>query len=140
MCALCTKEYNPKCAVVVNGRQTVGLRDTGAGQIVVAKDLVPDRAYTGRTTNVVLAESHCRYEVPIVEITLESPFINGQIEAVVLENPVEKILIGNYAKRVDTGKWERVPVYAALEKVSAVQTRAQARERHQQQPLKVQGI
>eukprot|EP00745_Piridium_sociabile_P018041 TRINITY_DN2685_c0_g1_i9.p2 TRINITY_DN2685_c0_g1~~TRINITY_DN2685_c0_g1_i9.p2 ORF type:complete len:385 (-),score=52.20 TRINITY_DN2685_c0_g1_i9:3104-4258(-) len=69
-CAL--KPYNPRVEVIVNGTRVTGLRDTGASQIVVAKKLVPVCAYTGKTTNIMLADAERKHDIPCAIIELKT--------------------------------------------------------------------
>eukprot|EP00745_Piridium_sociabile_P016607 TRINITY_DN2466_c0_g1_i7.p1 TRINITY_DN2466_c0_g1~~TRINITY_DN2466_c0_g1_i7.p1 ORF type:complete len:1403 (+),score=222.61 TRINITY_DN2466_c0_g1_i7:99-4307(+) len=141
LCGPCArKPFNPRVEVQINGVTVIGLRDTGASQIVVARRLVPTGAYTGKHTTVVLAESDHKYEVPTAIVRLKSPFVNGEVEVLVLEDPVEDVLVGNYTQRPCSAEVEWVPVYPIVE-VGAVTTRAQAAERDKRaQPLSVAGI
>jgi hypothetical protein len=49
LCETCTKlPFSPECTVIVEGRKSVGLRDTGSSLSIVQTSLVPEHCQTGR--------------------------------------------------------------------------------------------
>eukprot|EP00745_Piridium_sociabile_P039699 TRINITY_DN746_c0_g1_i1.p1 TRINITY_DN746_c0_g1~~TRINITY_DN746_c0_g1_i1.p1 ORF type:complete len:924 (-),score=128.82 TRINITY_DN746_c0_g1_i1:522-3017(-) len=141
LCGPCArKPFNPRCIVEVNGQPVNALRDTGAEYVFVAKRLIPEEAYTGQTKNIMLADTRCRYTVPVAIIELKSPFVSGQIEVLVMNSPVEDVLIGEFVQRVGSPEWESVPVYAAQVAVGAVTTRGQEKQDRTVETLQVPGI
>ncbi|KAK7480042.1 hypothetical protein BaRGS_00028679 [Batillaria attramentaria] len=128
LCSDCEKQtFQPVVPAKVNGFSVQALRDTGADVIAVSASRVKDSDRTGRFINMVLANTRHTDLYPTAFVDLESPFVQGRVEAVVIDDACHDVIIGNTATFVD-GETAPVPVYARREFVSAVQTRAQARK------------
>ena len=95
--------------------------------MVVRASFVPTRA--GRLVSVTLAETSLCKDLPVAKISVSTPLLEGDVEAVVMENPPADLIIGNSA-RMDDGTLREVPVYRAPTEVAVV-TRAQAARRDQ---------
>ena len=70
------------------------LRDTGCSGIVVKKDLVSDDQYTGEFNVMLLIDNTAR-KVPIAKISVDTPYLKGQVEAQCLPDPIYDLVIGN---------------------------------------------
>ena len=120
---------------VVKGRvgvKTVDvLRDTGCSGIVVKKNLVSEDQFTG-DFNVMLLIDNTARKVPIARITVDTPYLKGQVEAQCLPDAIYDLIIGNVpgARPAD----EPDP---AWQEASAVTTRSQAKKDGEVTPLKV---
>nr|KAG5702560.1 hypothetical protein BaRGS_003720 [Batillaria attramentaria] len=138
LCRDCEKQtFQPVVPAKVNGFSVQALRDTGADVIAVSASRVKDSDRTGRFINMVLANTRHTDLYPTAFVDLESPFVQGRVEAVVIDDACHDVIIGNTATFVD-GETAPVPVYARREFVSAVQTRAQARkEQETEKPVPV---
>ena len=79
---------------LVNGRKTVCLRDSGCTTVVVKKTLVNDNQYTNNTENIKLGDGK-QIECQTAIIKVDTPWIKGQIEAIVMEEPISPLIIGN---------------------------------------------
>jgi len=135
LCPSCaSKDFSPECAVVVNGFDCKGLRDTGASTFVVRSSLVPPVAYTGEKMSVTLAETSVMKDLPMALVDVKTPQFSGKVKAIVFEKPPCDLIIGNYAYLPD-GKEVPISVYPVVD-LFAVQTRAQAeKERLGPKPL-----
>ena len=121
---------------VVKGRvvgvKTVDvLRDTGCSGIVVKKNLVSEDQFTG-DFNVMLLIDNTARKVPIARITVDTPYLKGQVEAQCLPDAIYDLIIGNVpgARPAD----EPDP---AWQEACAVTTRSQAKKDGEVTPLKV---
>lgn len=125
LCVPCSrKRFQPRCRVRIDGRPAEGIRDSGADMVIVRASFVPARAYTGRTVSVTLAETSLCKDLPVAKISVSTPLLDGDVEAVVMENPLADLILGNSAKMAD-GTLREVPVYRVPAEVAVV-TRAQA--------------
>ena len=83
---------------VVKGRvgvKTVDvLRDTGCSGIVVKKNLVSEDQFTG-DFNVMLLIDNTARKVPIARITVDTPYLKGQVEAQCLPDAIYDLIISN---------------------------------------------
>ena len=81
---------------VVKGRvdeKTVDiLRDTGFSGIVVKKDLVSEEQYTGDFNCMLLIDNTMR-KVPIAKITVDTPYLSGEVEAQCLSNAIYDLIV-----------------------------------------------
>ena len=114
------------------GEKTVDvLRDTGCSGIVVKKNLVSEDQFTG-DFNVMLLIDNTARKVPIARITVDTPYLKGQVEAQCLSDAIYDLIIGNVpgarsADEPDT-TWQEA---------CAVTTRSQAKKGGEVSPLKV---
>ena len=114
------------------GEKTVDiLRDTGCSGIVVKKNLVSEDQFTG-DFNVMLLIDNTARKVPIARITVDTPYLKGQVEAQCLPDAIYDLIIGNVpgAKPTD----EPDPTW---QEACAVTTRSQAKKDGVVSPLKV---
>ena len=114
------------------GEKTVDvLRDTGCSGIVVKKNLVSEDQFTG-DFNVMLLIDNTARKVPIARITVDTPYLKGQVEAQCLPDAIYDLIIGNVpgARPAD----EPDPTW---QEACAVTTRSQAKKDGEFSPLKV---
>ena len=114
------------------GEKTVDvLRDTGCSGIVVKKNLVSQDQFTG-DFNVMLLIDNTARKVPIARITVDTPYLKGQVEAQCLPDAIYDLIIGNVpgARPAD----EPDPTW---QEACAVTTRSQAKRDGEVIPLKV---
>ena len=114
------------------GEKTVDvLRDTGCSGIVVKKNLVSEDQFTG-DFNVMLLIDNTARKVPIARITVDTPYLKGQVEAQCLPDAIYDLIIGNVpgARPAD----EPDPTW---QEACAVTTRSQAKKDGVVSPLKV---
>ena len=96
------------------------LRDTGCSGVVVRKCLIDVDQLTGVEQTCMLADGS-KIKVPIAEVSMDTPYFIGKIEAWCMENPIYDLIIGNI-------KGAREPNSPDPEwTVNAVQTRQQVR-------------
>ena len=81
--------------VSIGGIDTCALRDTGAHTICVSKSWIPNNAEKIGQTTLMFAERNNKKVCPIVIIPIKTPFVSGNVRAVVLDNPVKPMIIGN---------------------------------------------
>ena len=114
------------------GEKTVDvLRDTGCSGIVVKKNLVSEDQFTG-DFNVMLLIDNTARKVPIARITVDTPYLKGQVEVQCLPDAIYDLIIGNVpgARPAD----EPDPTW---QEACAVTTRSQAKKDGVVSPLKV---
>ena len=114
------------------GEKTVDvLRDTGCSGIVVKKNLVSEDQFTG-DFNVMLLIDNTARKVPIARITVDTPYLKGQVGAQCLPDSIYDLIIGNVpgARPAD----EPDPTW---QEARAVITRSQAKKDGEVSPLKV---
>ena len=114
------------------GEKTVDvLRDTDCSGIVVKKNLVSEDQFTG-DFNVMLLIDNTARKVPIARITVDTPYLKGQVEAQCLPDAIYDLIIGNVpgARPAD----EPDPTW---QEACAVTTRSQAKKDGVVAPLKV---
>ena len=114
------------------GEKTVDvLRDTGCSGIVVKKNLVSEDQFTG-DFNVMLLIDNTARKVPIARITVDTPYLKGQVEAQCLPDAIYDLIIGNVpgARPAD----EPDPTW---QEACAVTTRSQAKKDGEVTPLKL---
>ena len=70
------------------------LRDTGCSGIVIKKNLVSKNQFTG-DFNVMLLIDNTARKVPIARITVDTPYLKGQVEAQCLSDAIYDLIIGN---------------------------------------------
>ena len=79
------------------GEKTVDvLRDTGCSGMVVKKNLVSEDQFTG-DFNVMLLIDNTARKVPIARITVDTPYLKGQVEAQCLPDGIYDLIIGDIA-------------------------------------------
>ena len=70
----------PTCDGRLNEHSVTVLRDTGCNGVVVRKDLIRDSQLTGKSRVCVLADGS-RVEVPVVCVSIDTPYFIGEVEA-----------------------------------------------------------
>jgi hypothetical protein len=107
------------------------LRDTGCSGVVVRRSLVADEQLTGRIGYMLLIDNTLR-EVPLAEITVDTPYLRGQVEEQCLPETIYDLVIGNVpgARAPD----DPDPTW---QEASAVTTRAQAKKSSTLKPLRI---
>ena len=114
------------------GEKTVDvLRDTGCSGIVVKKSLVSEDQLTG-DFNVMLLIDNTARKVPIARITVDTPYLQGQVEAQCLPDAIYDLIIGNVPGARPAH--EPDPTW---QEACAVTTRGQAKKVGEVSPLKV---
>ena len=114
------------------GEKTVDvLRDTGCSGIVVKKNLVSEDQFTGDFNVMLLIDKTVR-KVPIARITVDKPYLKGQVEAQCLPDAISDPIIGNVPGTRPAG--EPDPTW---QEACAVTTRSQAKKDGKVSPLKV---
>ena len=114
------------------GDKTVNvLRDTGCSGIVVKKELVAEEQYTGDFSCMLLIDNSVR-KVPIARITVDTPYLSGEVDVQCLPDAIYDLIIGNVpgarsAEEPDPG-WQEA---------CAVTTRSQGKREGKHLPLKV---
>ena len=110
------------------------LRDTGCSGVIVSKDLVPEKAYTGRSHTMVMVDYSSRV-VPEVKVSVDTPYYKGEVLALCVEKPLVGLIIGNIpgARERNNPDINWVPALA-------VQTRAQAKREGVTSKLKTPSI
>ena len=114
------------------GEMTVDvLRDTGCSGIVLKRSLVSEDQFTS-DFNVMLLIDNTARKVPIARITVDTPYLKGQVEAQCLPDAIYDLIIGNVpgARPAD----EPDPTW---QEACAVTTRSQAKKDGEVTPLKV---
>ena len=95
---LCEKcEKIPFCRdtkVLVNGKECHAIRDTGADDICIKPEFVNDEDYLDTTEHVSLAVLGICGEFQRAKISIDSPFICGQVQCVVIPDLGPDIFIG----------------------------------------------
>lgn len=113
------------------GDKTVNvLRDTGCSSVVVKKELVSEEQYTGDFNCMLLIDNTVR-KVPIARITIDSPYLSGEVDAQCLPNAIYDLIIGNVA-----GAQPAEDPDPGWQEACAVTTRSQAMKDGKQMPLK----
>ncbi len=116
------------------GKKTVDvLRDTGCSGIVVKKELVLKEQYTGDFNCMLLIDNTVR-KVPIAKITVDTPYLSGEVEAQCLPNAIYDLIVGTAP-----GARAAVDPDPSWQKACALTTRGQAKKAGEHTPLKVPG-
>lgn len=140
LCKSCTLlPFSPECEVLVEGRRTLGMRDTGSSISIVQSSLVPNHCLTGSTIDVVLAETTEKRTLPLAVVELDTPYFKSAVEVAVMQKPANPVIIGNYRK-TSTGEIMPIPVYATRSTIAAVQTRATDTKKDKPLKITVTGI
>ena len=70
------------------------LRDTGCSSVVVRGGLVRDVQLTGKVQHCVLIDGTVR-RVEVANISVDTPYYVGRVEALCMANPVYDLVLGN---------------------------------------------
>lgn len=85
----------PLSSGYVNNVPVTVLRDAGCSGIVVKmSNLQEEDLIVGKKQTCILADGS-KIFVPITEVTIDTPFMNGQYEVWCIENPVYDLIVGN---------------------------------------------
>jgi len=107
------------------------LRDTGCSGIAVKKELVSEGQYTGDFNCMLLIDNTVR-KVPIARITVDTPYLSGEVDVQCLPDVIYDLIISNVpgARTADNPdpNWQEA---------CAVTTQSQARKDGKHTPLKV---
>ncbi|XP_075526549.1 uncharacterized protein LOC142558281 [Dermacentor variabilis] len=79
---------------LVFGQTASVLRDTGSNTLVVRRSLVPDKALTGNTAKLVLADGSS-IEIPEAKVAINSPYFSGTAVAKCMTAPLYDVIVGN---------------------------------------------
>ena len=145
-CSKATSSDNMPVALgFLNGKQVEVLRDSGCSTVVVKRNLVEPIPPNAPQTVVHLAHGGA-LKVPITQVTIECPYFQGTVSAVVMDDPLYPVIIGNIPKAKCPGliipdafkrgirkddepeKRDRESQTDQTEKASAVETRNTAKE------------
>ena len=80
--------------VRVNNKQVPCIYDSGATCCVVSRNLINESDLTGKQTMCTLINGSTHY-YPTADITIDSKYFTGQVEALLMENPIKPVIIGN---------------------------------------------
>ncbi|KAL8598384.1 hypothetical protein ACOMHN_032661 [Nucella lapillus] len=89
-----TRNDDYYCEVSIEGKKAKAMRDTGATQTQVRKELVPDECYTGKSKMVTYA-NNSQERLPMALVYMETPYFTGRVEVLVANVAPIPILIGN---------------------------------------------
>ncbi|XP_067950510.1 uncharacterized protein [Watersipora subatra] len=78
----------------VNGKQVEMIRDTGCTTVVVKKSLVKADQYTGEEGYLRMADNTAG-KLPFAKISIDTPFYQGDVMAMVMETPIHDLMLGN---------------------------------------------
>ncbi|PIK61334.1 hypothetical protein BSL78_01754 [Apostichopus japonicus] len=117
------------------------LRDTGCTTVVARRKFVDPSKFTGANKRCVLLDGTVR-DVPVAVIAVDTPFYQGEVEALVMESPLYDLILGNIngvREPQDPDPNWNPPQFESSGKDSgsvsgAVETRAQKQKR--EKPLK----
>ena len=115
----------------VAGKSVNVLRDTGCSGIVVKKNLVTEDQYTGYFSFMLLIGNTVK-KVPIARITVDSPYLSGEVEARCLPDAIYDLIIGKVS-----GVRPADDPDPTWQEVCAVTTRARAKKEGKSTPLTV---
>lgn len=82
------------------GHKVMVLRDTGCSTVVVRRSLVPDNCLTGETVLCGLIDGTLRQN-PVAKISVESPYLKGEVNAICMLNPMYDLIVGNIPEAAD---------------------------------------
>ncbi|KAH6939915.1 hypothetical protein HPB50_022034 [Hyalomma asiaticum] len=88
------KNAMPTLEGYISGRKVTVLRDTGSNTAVVKRSLVPDRALTGKTGRVILADG-TSLELPEAWTYLSTPYYTGKLLVRCMNQPMYEVIVGN---------------------------------------------
>ena len=117
----------------VGERLWMSLRDTGCSGTMVKKDLVSEDQFTDAFNVMLLIDTTAR-KVPVVRITIDTPYLKGEVEVQCLPDAIYDLIttVGNVpgARPAE----EENPTW---QEACAVTTRSRAKKDGQVNPLKV---
>ena len=114
------------------GDKTVDvLRDTGCSGIVVRKELVSESQFTGDFNCMLLIDNTVR-KVSIARITVDTPYLSGEVDVQCLPDAIYDLIIGN-----EPGARPADDPDPSWQEACAAITRSQAKKDGKHTPLKV---
>ena len=121
----------PVVKVKIGDKTVDVLRDTVCSGIVVSKELVSEEQFTGDFNCMLLIDTTVR-KVPIARITIDTPYLSGEVDVQCLPNAIYDLIIGNVpgARPADNAD-------PSWQEACAVTTRSQASKDGKQTLLKV---
>ncbi|XP_041379582.1 uncharacterized protein LOC121392444 [Gigantopelta aegis] len=131
------QDTNPHRMPVLGGKigtQHVSvLRDTGCSGVYIRRSLVPDDQLSGKIQICLLADG-TEVEAPLAELSIDTPFFTGKVQAWFMNNPVFDVILGN----ISGVRPPDDPDHNWEARIQAVQTRAQVvKEAKRYQKLRV---
>ena len=78
----------------INNTKVQVLRDSGCSSVAVRRSLVLDNQLTGQVHLCVLIDGTVR-KFPIALVKVDTPFFNGEVEAMCMSAPIYDLVIGN---------------------------------------------
>ena len=94
-CKLWDKKRMPLKEGKVDGMIVKVYRDTGCSGVVVRKNLVKPHQYTGQICTCFLIDGTER-KYPVAKINISSPYLNGEVHALVMKTPICDLVIGQH--------------------------------------------
>ncbi|XP_055874547.1 uncharacterized protein LOC106067276 [Biomphalaria glabrata] len=79
----------------VNSKEVGSIRDSGATAIIVKASLVEPGQYLEDTVKVTYANIQKFDICKTAKVLIESPWITGELEAIVMDTPAQDLIIGN---------------------------------------------
>ncbi|XP_013071132.2 uncharacterized protein LOC129924728 [Biomphalaria glabrata] len=116
---------------LVGEKRALTIRDTGATLIAVRDTFVEKDQYTGTWKQVEVFGGQ-RYSWPVAKVIVNTPYVKGEVMAVVFKDGPYDLIIGNIHSRMphlgkgEINKWCR-------EEVLLMETRQQARQRQREE-------
>jgi hypothetical protein len=93
----------------INNDDVSVLRDTGCSTVFVHSKFTNTDHLTGHTRDICLADGTVK-QCPEVYINVSTPFISGDIVALILDTPFADLVVGNYVNTSVPHIIEEVPV------------------------------
>lgn len=87
----------PVSSGYVESKPVTVLRDTGCSGVVVKRSKVCEDTLTGMFQDCVLADG-TKVKAPVAKINIDTPYLNGTVDAWCMESPIYDLIIGNVKK------------------------------------------
>ena len=120
------KEISSRMPVVtgmVGERKVEVLRDTGCTGVIIKRNLVNEKQFTGEFGHIMTIARDL-IKAPIAKVSVDTPYFSGTVEALCLKDPLVELIIGNVsgarAPNDPDTNWTSC---------AAVETRAQAKNK-----------
>lgn len=78
----------------LGGKSISVLRDTGCNTVIVRKELVPSKNFTGKISPVLLLDRTIKF-LPEADIEVKTPFFSGNLTAKCMQDPLYDLVLGN---------------------------------------------
>lgn len=140
---MCTCHGLPTAKAELNGHPVVVMRDTGCSGVVVRSEFVNPDQYTGQNRLCLLVDGTVR-KVPVAEVSIDTPYYVGNVEAMVMPTPIYDLILGNIpgCREADNPDHDWAPMpkttcredhtYLVDDKTAAVLTRSQIKKKERQ--------